>query len=730
MSPYKETSVCTTDLELTSKVANLSADTQNICRHSYGPEYVNTSDPNLAARYSDIAELSSVLERISPDRFVLNEDSPRPEIYSKSSYIRQPISFPNNCVIPDYVRRIFLSDSAENIWSAGLEARDEYDRTGNSYLLELSHVCLCVALYGKECIGLRDPNIKLGSYIYNTVNFGPSFATFLKKLRNVHTTWCFKAHGNAVTREYLEYRSEIIEAAKIYFPALDLEKSRRSYDNFLNESYLILYDDDTTDFEYSFIEEEFDEDYIEAFEDALRRIIPMKDIADPTLEEEAFWVSDSKTFDSEGLSKKINRSIIRENPKSRGQLTHDLKFCRTKIVVGPANIRDSWIGDLDSLYTVKRISHDLRQLVADIEYSAMAQPMVVSKRMERFRDLSTHYIMLDFKKAGLTFPHVLLKSIKKILKEIYPTVESFDYIDAFVGCDVYDYGTWRKPLRGTGLGNGNEIVTLAQCAVADIMHRKLDWDAIIYNDDGVWKTDSGNQRRNMGSIVGFFKNLGFIINYKKTFFSRRNIFCEEYWSPEEFWLKKQRFFLNISNIFLSRTIFEAKKSYHQCKASLIGTIYDFDLDSQVKRFWGYEAHPFEYELPTSLGGWNFVEDSNLNSCFRWFERRNRFVAPHIRSHIDTAKRFMSYLILKGGLDKFFSTRIEYGRKITEGMLDCMPRNILSDFERSANAFYGISNNDDIISQEIQLLNSRSYKSSRPAIVVGAPKKNQLSLEER
>jgi len=515
----------------------------------------------------------------------------------------------------------------------------------------------------------------------------------------------------------------------MYFPTLDFEKSHRSYDNFLNESYLILYDDDTEDFEWSFVKEEFDADYLEAFEDALRRIIPVKNIFNPSLEDEAFWISDSKTFDSEQLNKKINRSIIRETPTKRGSLTRDFKFCRTKIVVGPANVRDSWIGDLDTLYSVKRIAFDLKQLVSEIPYSAMASPMVANRRMERFRDLSTHYIMLDFKKAGLTFPHVLLKSIKKILRELYPTVESFDYIDSFCQSSVYDNGTWKSPVRGTGLGNGNEIVTLAQCAVADILNRKLGWDAIIYNDDGVWKTDSRNQRRNMGTIVGFFKSLGFIVNYKKTFFSRRNIFCEEYWSPEDFWLKKQRFFLNIPNIFLSRTIFEAKKAYHQCKISLIGTMYDFDLDAQVKRFWGYEVHPFEYELPTSLGGWNFVEDSNLNSCFRWFERKNKFVAPQIRSHIDTAKRFMTYLTLKGGLDKFSSHRITYRKMIKEGMLDCMPRNILGEFERSANSYYGIANNDDIINQEIELLNTRSHKTSRPAIIIGLAKKTAIARKK-
>jgi hypothetical protein len=333
--------------------------------------------------------------------------------------------------------------------------------------------------------------------------------------------------------------------------------------------------------------------------------------------------------------------------------------------------------------------------------------------------------MLDFKKAGLTFPHIIIKKLCDVLCDVYPYVESFKYIRSFLNAKVWDNDTWRSPLRGTGLGNGNELVTLAQCVVADILEQQREWDAIIYNDDGIWRTDSGNQRRNMGTIVGIFKSLGFIINYEKTFYSRRNIFCEEYWSPEEFWLKKQQFFLNIPNIFLQRSIFEAKHAYHQCKMALIGTIYDLDIDDHIKSFWGYEYHAFEFELPTSLGGWNFVEDSNLNSCLRWFEEKHPYVAPQIRSHIDTAKRFMYFLTIKGGLSKLNSSRITYKKLISDGMLSDNRKNLMGSYETSANRYFGIVNNDDLINQEIEMLNSRSLKCTRPAIITGMSKKSAI-----
>jgi hypothetical protein len=717
--------VSTTGLEVASKVGTLSADNVVISRHTYGPGYLSSHCSPLSEDSQLIPHLSAALARESPDQLTLDNVNALPKLYSEASYIRQPIPFPNNFNVPEYVRALYFNDNYSEFWTAGLKTRQLYDQTNISYYLELSHTLLCLSMYGKECPELRDPGILLGDYLRSSINYGPQFATALKKLRNIHTIWCFKAEGNAVTKEYLDSRVAIVEDVEKYFPSLNLENSHNTYDNFLNESYLILYDDDTQDFDYSFVEEEVDEDFVDVFKDALRKILPTKAITPPEPETEAFWISDSKTFDSDLIKKRINRSIIREMPNKRGSLTDDFRFCRTKIVVGPANVRDSWVGDIDTLYTIKRIAHDLKQIVSEIEYSAMARPIVVQRRMKRFRDVLPHYIMLDFKKAGLTFPHTIIKAVCEVLCEVYPDVDSFNYIRAFTEAKVWDQDTWRQPLRGTGLGNGNEIVTLAQCAVAEILKQQLGWDAIIYNDDGVWRTDAGNQRRNMGSIVGMFKSLGFIVNYEKTFYSRRNIFCEEYWSPEEFWLKKQQFFLNIPNVFLQRTTFEAKKVYHQCKISLIGTIYDIDIDDQIKGFWGCELHPFEFELPTSLGGWNFVEDSNLNSCLRWFENKHKYVAPHIRSHLDTARRFMFYLTVKKGLSKLHSCRIRYKREITEGLLRDNRKNLLGEYETLANRYFGIVDNDDLINQELEMLNSRSLKCTRPAIIVGMSKKSAI-----
>ncbi|XDO01615.1 RNA-dependent RNA polymerase [Phytophthora cinnamomi ormycovirus 2-25] len=648
--------------------------------------------------------------------------------YAPVSFHDRPVEW-DDCVfnVIDDVRNLRYSDDPDEFFVLALLLRQKYVSSGKDIFLRTAESSMYISEFGRTCKDRRSPHVKLGAYLYHSVNSGPAFATFLKKLRNVNTIDSFKKEEKSITLEYKEYRSKVIDRAKEYFGS-DFElSSRRSYDNFLNESYLVFFKEDTDDTEWAFSYKPSDEYFVERFRRAIRSILPDVDVVEPTAEDMSFWVSSSKTATGPD-EKKVNRTIHRENPQTRGSLTKDFRFTRTKINVSPANCRDSWVSDLDTLFTIKYISHLLRPVLSGIKFSAMhSSKIALQRRLKEFRSSLETYMMLDFKKAGLTIPYILIRVMKEELIQKYG-VDAFEYIDGYENAIVFDKGVPRKPLRGTGLGNANELATLLQCGIAAIMEENRGWDALTYNDDGIWKTRASLYRKDFAALTGLCERLGIEVNYKKSYLSSFNVFCEDYFEEDTLWDKRQLFFLTGTAMYFQNSIANAKRYHHNYMLSLIGTPYIVSYERQMYEFYGVEYHRFENLLPSSIGGWNFIEDSNFNSIFKFMmEGCKPGWTIEQKNSYDTCKRFFNCLMKnRKSLDYFLTCKLTYKKEVRDSMLqhNICP-NIFEDTENELCTYYKVTSTDDLIQAEYDVMNTYSSKSLSSKIGQALTKKSAL-----
>jgi hypothetical protein len=631
--------------------------------------------------------------------------------------------------IPD----LSINDRPNEIFSYALRAREKYIETGNEYLLHYSYTLFAIAIYGFECADLRG-KLPLGMYFELSRKYREEFAELLKKLRNV----CMIHHlSSDVTIEFVEYRDTIIERFQTLLGDKHCFKIEEypNYDSLLNEQYLIHFRSTVDDYKNFFVKKPCSESTLDTFKEYLRdMLLESKVVLQRPLDSEITnWISDSKTYDSENDEMIVNRNLIRRNPSSRGSLTCNFMFKRTIVDVAPGNVRDTSICDLNTLYSIKYLSYVLRQVLDEIPYSAMTRNPLSSLRRKKFLRKSSNFIMLDFKKCGITIPHEVIEILREVLIEIYPDEKDiFDVLQGFSNAHIMTPQGIQRILRGTGLGNGNEICTLIVSAVAHYFCVNEDWRTVVYNDDSVWDINDRDKRSSINSLLSFFEDIGFEINLRKTFLSRFNVFCEDYSVSKDInWSKRQLSFLPIAGLLLQNSIPNAKRYYHNLVNSFFGSKYDINhYWNIIKSLYGVEFHDFEYDLPIEIGGWKIYNDSSVSVLIDLLQNPKSYLSASQMKHKSDIIRFMLFLLKSGksSLSSFFQARIKYRSKISSTFLKDKYVHLFDIEDTIANIFR-ISSVNDVIQNDEDVLNYRGFHNARPRLKIGLDRKTALARKQ-
>jgi hypothetical protein len=411
---------------------------------------------------------------------------------------------------------------------------------------------------------------------------------------------------------------------------IDQEK-KYSYDDFFAEDNLIFFNDpDINDLEWAYEPLSVDRAALREFRYALREVLgtwKVPDLKGPTRNETACWTSDSTSFKVEPDRPEIHRSIVRDNffqkdENPYGKLTYDFRFRRSIIPVAPANFRDAWEPNFDTLYTIRSISYVMRRIVQPIPYSAMYDSTIAYRRKKQLLNKSSSlYLMTDFRKSGITIPRILITTMGEELSKLYPDIEEFKYIAGYQALSLFANGSWQTPCRGTGLGNMNELYTLLQCTIGHLSKKAFGTGSIFFNDDAVYELTKTSYRRHVVYIISFLKKLGLILNLTKSLISRGNIFCEEYNVPYGFDFRKiQLHILPMAGALFTPNTAIAKRYLYSIERGLIGTGLRHlacEFQNILTQFYKNEFGRMDSYLPYHLGGWIDFSSSNF-SCLAEF----------------------------------------------------------------------------------------------------------------
>jgi hypothetical protein len=604
------------------------------------------------------------------------------------------------------------------IWKRELR---KYLETKNQVSGHLALLALRLIVY-EEVKPVNGKHFRSVDYIRYSLQYGPSFAELLKKIRGAAT---IKTLASRTIIDNTKYFDEILNNDLQII--IDLDR-KWDYDSFLNERFLIDYIDEASDLHWSFQPVEEDNDILESFRMAARDLIEsykINDIEVPGNDQYATWINDSVTPSEEG--QKINRTLMRELAKT-GKIPslmepskdRPMRFKRSIVPVGPANIRDTWQCYPDTLFSVKRISFLLRQVLDPIPYSAMGHPLKVTKRRKLLKKKDSQYLMFDYKKCGLTVNRKLLEILAEELEAVYPG-KGMDEMLRFRNINLEQEDVTLHPLRGVGLGNCNEGVTLIQCVVGHMVKHKFGTNSIFFNDDGVFEIGD-NLYRQFSWIGTILSGLGMILNMKKTFISRNNIFCEDYEiiDKEKFdYSKTQLSLVPFSNCFFSETIGSAKALFSSIKQGLIGKKIETDnFLSSLVDFYGYEFHKSERLWPFEIGGWQYFSETSLNEVLEFTFSTERFMPTcESKSFIPFIREWIHYLINHHKISKLLSKRgnIPYRSFVENPFQNPRYKSPQSEEVKGLLAKIGLQTNLQMKEGLDELYNHRGLKNAKPKI---------------
>jgi len=346
------------------------------------------------------------------------------------------------------------------------------------------------------------------------------------------------------------------------------------------------------------------------WEDSFREVLP-KSVPEVPREEVLFSTSSSVCYTEAGSKSKVY--LDKSDPKKNYFSSRPLRGWRLLIRKGPTEVRDAVTLPISQSNTVKWIEKQCAAVCANTRYSAYGKSDDEFEELtHRFYQPGGRYYNRDLTKEGIAKPRWLLKSMGKVLKEMYPHMAVWDYFSIFDGYSLNVKGEWYSMKRGHGLGMANALTTLMQCATFEYLKKRLDedifgtFDALFYNDDATIKSQSEE------SILSYsdgesdlIKELGLLPKASKTYSSPMMILCERYF-PIEFSRKRsyERYVRRLG--FAATNILTAKSYFSLVDDPAMG---DFEpgLVGRLINFWGCESSPEEYSLPSFAGGWRNIK---------------------------------------------------------------------------------------------------------------------------
>jgi hypothetical protein len=404
-----------------------------------------------------------------------------------------------------------------------------------------------------------------------------------------------------------------------------------------------------------------------------------------------------------------------------------LRFKRKSVFVSPGNARDTWQCYPRTLFKVKRVSHILRQVLNPLPNSAMADPKKAWQRRKRIHTDENMYFLFDYKKCGLTVNRKLLAILGEELNLIYPG-QGFDELCHFENVIVKNGESELFPVRGVGLGNCNEGVTLIQCVIGHILKNTRHLDSVFFNDDGVFSGPFDEIQRSFGWILTAISKLGMIINLKKSFISECNVFCEDYFICKNnlSYEKLQSLIIPFSEIFFVNNISKAKILCSDLCRNLVGRRIKIDLFYSFAAWWGYEFHPSEYWWPFEFGGWRRYGTTSINECLNVIYYPMEFCPKDQYGSIPFFKEWVYYLITSQKVREICRYRgnIRYRGFVPNPFIWSELKYPHSEQTEVWLEQLGLQTNEDQQSSLHDLYNIRGMKNAKPRIKLGKSNKLQ------
>jgi len=621
--------------------------------------------------------------------------------------------------------------------------RNEYVEKGNQYSLQLASLSLKLEIFSEINKSKIDKLIiKPFDYLKNSITYGANFTLFLKKLRS-YATLATISHSH-----FIDLEEKINELNQNPFNIVLNIKDKFSYDDFLSESYLLFFEEEVDDYSYSFLPVNENMDTIETFRIMIRKVLTehkVKLIHDPSDDEIITWTSDSASFNSlDPDSHTIHKTRVREeiqkgNKNPYGSIQDNLTFTRSIIPVGPGNFRDSWMPDLGSLFTIKTISYYMRQVIQPIPYSAMYDENIAYGRKKFMRESDSHrlYLLLDFKKSGLTINRRLIAIMGEELSEIYPDVEAFRHIkNCYGNIKVYNKGKFETPVRGTGLGNMNELYTLFQCATGELMKLRYGTKSIFFNDDACIELSTRKWKEQLNFVMNYLSGLGQIVNLAKTVVSRSNIFCEEYIIHNEEtynYNKVQLLLMPFADVLLQSTTASAKRYMYSIDRQLIGTGMRY-LTKQflelAKLIYINEFGNMDYLLPYHLGGWVDFSSNNFSCLIEYMLDPKVYIfRSDEEGNIPEIRRWIQYnydLIKSDNSILSSASKIRYRKNLENTVKSDVVLDAEDEFSKYVLNFSGMGSNAQYRNMLSDIINVRGLHNAKPKLRFGL----QLKEEKR
>jgi hypothetical protein len=443
---------------------------------------------------------------------------------------------------------------------------------------------------------------------------GPSFTKYIKKSRAYSLQYKIAIGESSVPDEYIH-------------------EEYTGYDSILHERYLIYWDDldDTVDWPYSLLEERST--------DCTRVLRGWRGLAN---------VYDVKVPDSVLVSL-IDKITSKKSSKIDEQKTTNLKntwdvdrdtsrgyFSTRKVVpVESGSTRDTGVPDVVTLNKLKRLHSYIKEVCAQVPYSANVDFETLNYRIQRLRSKEV-FIHIDFKKFGLLFPR---KSTNILLEEL--GLEEFKLEDYVLRTEDGDI----KTNRGGTLGWFDSLVSLVTISIIYDLACEEGWttfDMLQFNDDieiGFSGIGPEELKYRQNRITQVLDENDFYLSWKKIFSSTTSIFLEDY-EPRDTDLDLTKVQLAVkpfAKCLTTKFLWEAKLLFAQ------GANYGYTTELKERAMNNFDPIlPDEYERPVELCGWTYKGVHDLNTALEeasieelyFFLSMKKYKEPHLMSKVE------------------------------------------------------------------------------------------------
>jgi hypothetical protein len=370
--------------------------------------------------------------------------------------------------------------------------------------------------------------------------------------------------------------------------------------------------------------------------------------------------------------------------------TNQFRFKRCLIWKSADEVRDALICDRPTLETLSEVTRILQYIGKGIPEYKIGDRYIYQLLQSLGKRKHT-YLMVDFKKCGLTFPRELVITGLKAINDVIDSTALQKALEAYTSNPLLQAdGVEYNMTNGLGLGMLNELVTIIIVAIfrlglEDKIFPENTRGAFLGDDQLIYwleEFNSSTAKEYIEKWESYLTMFGLRLHDEKPFIGKIGHFCEMFTNSPIVTEKRLKQFSTLLNFFDCTNIVQAKEMFSQMYNHWWGLTpedYAIGLDLAIS-YWGLEFNdPIERYLPLEFGGWVRVLSDKLNLALRyvdeglikppfqnlWFKVKPRSLESffnvkkyieksYLRGIIDTTEDFDSEFSIKSRIEKLLN----------------------------------------------------------------------------